>query len=70
MIYKETYEKKFILIFSSDLLKSSIDIRKPYHPWIENYVLMMNPTVRELEEPTFVSPTHHKKINECHSMEL
>lgn len=48
MICKEKYNKEFILICLSNLLKSSIDSRRPYNSQIENYVLVMNPPIRNL----------------------
>ncbi|KAH0738715.1 hypothetical protein KY290_037420 [Solanum tuberosum] len=48
MVYKEKYEKKLILICHPNLLKSSLDIRPPVNSQLGNYVLVMNPTLREI----------------------
>ncbi|KAG5621920.1 hypothetical protein H5410_007138 [Solanum commersonii] len=47
MVYKEKSEKKLISICHPRLLKSSLDIRPPTNPRLGNYILVMNPTLRE-----------------------
>ncbi|MDV3170429.1 MAG: hypothetical protein Q8811_01500, partial [Candidatus Phytoplasma australasiaticum] len=43
--------KKFILICPPNLLKTTIDIRTPFNRDIGNFVLVMNPTLRNNEDP-------------------
>lgn len=48
MVYKGKFEKKLILICHLNLLKKSIDIRPPVNSQLGNYVLVMNPMLREV----------------------
>lgn len=41
----ERYVKKYILIYTLTLSKSSIDIRTPFNLEIRNYVVILNPTL-------------------------
>ncbi|KAK4733860.1 hypothetical protein R3W88_008121 [Solanum pinnatisectum] len=49
MVYKGKFEKKLILICHLNLLKKSLDIRPPVNSQLGNYVLIMNPTLWEVE---------------------
>ncbi|KAG5584575.1 hypothetical protein H5410_045009 [Solanum commersonii] len=46
MTYKEKFDKKIILICPPNLVKCSINIRTLVNPEIGNYVLVLNPTMK------------------------
>ncbi|KAK6779891.1 hypothetical protein RDI58_022075 [Solanum bulbocastanum] len=45
MVYKEKFDKKFLLVYPSNISKILIDIITPFNPDIGNYILVMNPTI-------------------------
>lgn len=45
MLFNKKYTNKFILIFPQNLIKISLDILHLFNRQIENYVLVMKPTM-------------------------
>ncbi|KAF3684946.1 hypothetical protein FXO37_01077 [Capsicum annuum] len=55
IVFNDKYAKKYILICPQNLVKTSLDIRRPFNPHVRNYVLIMNPMVTDQDSPSTTS---------------